>query len=105
MKIYISLPKEGREKEAREKADRVKTMLSKMGHQPVSPFEIYSGKNPTYGQYLGHDIAVLIDCCDAIFLCEGWHGSKGCQVEHKVAEVFGKKIIFEHREEPTCYYR
>lgn len=105
MRIYISLPITGREKEAREHADRVKTMLSKMGHQPVSPFEIYSGKNPTYGQYLGHDLAVLIDCCDAIFLCKGWEHSKGCQIEHKAAEVFKKKIIFEHREEPQAFWR
>lgn len=105
MRIYISLPITGVEKEAREKADRVKTMLSKMGHQPVSPFEIYSGKHSTYGQLLGHDIIVLIDCCEAIFLCKGWENSKGCRIEHFVAKEMKKKVIFEERGEPQEYWR
>lgn len=110
MKIYISLPITGREKEAREKADRVKTMLSKMGHAPINPFEIYVGPNATEGQYMGADITALIDFADAIFLCKGWKESKGCQVEAKVAEVYNKKIIFEEREEDAqdeskYYYR
>lgn len=98
MRIYISLPITGREKEAREKADRVKTMLSKLGHAPINPFEIYAGREATIGRQIGYDIAVLIDFADAIFLCKGWEESKGCQVEAKVAEVYGIKIIYEERE-------
>lgn len=98
MKIYISLPISGREKEAREKADRVKTMLSKMGHAPINPFEIFAGKEATYGRQIGYDIAVLIDFADAIYMCKGWDESKGCQIEHFVAQTLGKKVIFEERE-------
>lgn len=109
MKIYISLPISNLdEKKQREKADRIKTMLSKMGHAPINPFEIYAGKEATYGRQIGYDIAVLIDYAEAIFLCKGWRESKGCQLEHKVAELYGKKIIYEEREEQDenrYYYR
>lgn len=59
MKIYISLPITGKEKEAREKADRVKAMLSKMGWEVINPFEIYHSHDASYGQMLGADIATL----------------------------------------------
>lgn len=111
MRIYISLPITGREKEAREKADRVKTMLSKMGHGPINPFEIYIGPNATYGQCMGADVTALIDHAEAIFLCKGWRESKGCKIEKFVAETCGKKVIYEERDEQDAedeskyYYR
>lgn len=105
MKIYISLPITGRETEAREKADRVKTMLSKMGWDVINPFEIYHSPDASYGQMLGADIATLIEYCDAIFLCRGWNNSPGCRVEYFVAREFNKKIIFEEREEVSEFWR
>lgn len=105
MTIYISLPITGQEKEAREKADRVKTMLSKKGHEPINPFEIYVGVNPTYGQCLGADITTLIDNADAIYLCNGWENSHGCRIEHFVAQEMKKKVIFEERNEQNEYWR
>lgn len=111
MRIYISLPITGKEKEAREKADRIKTMLSKMGWEVINPFDIYVGPNATYGQYLGADITALIDHAQAIFLCKGWRESPGCNIERCVAEQCGKKIIYEEREEQDVqdesryYYR
>ena len=108
MKIYISLPITNQEKEAREKADKVKAMLSRKGWEVVNPFECYAGKNPSYGQILGYDIATLIDHCDAVYFCRGWLNSKRCRVEHCVAEVFKKKIMFEACEEDDSqvyYYR
>lgn len=111
MRIYISLPITNLdEKKQREKADRVKTMLSKMGHDAINPFEIYVGTDASYGQCLGADITALIDHASAIFLCKGWRESKGCRIEKFVAETMGKKIIYEEREEGAqdesrYYYR
>lgn len=108
MTIYISLPITGKEKDAREKADRVKTMLSKMGWEVINPFEIYHSPDASYGQMLGADIATLIEYCNAIFLCKGWRESHGCKIEKFVAETMGMKIIYEEREEQDesrYYYR
>lgn len=70
MKVYISLPISGKEKTAREKADIIKAALSRAGHTPVNPFDIYAGDKPGYADYLCADLRKLADC-DAIFLCEG----------------------------------
>lgn len=98
-KIYISLPITGREKEAREHADMMKATLSRAGHKPVSPFEVYAGKNPTYAEHIGYDMIALMGC-DAIMLCNGWQFSKGCRIEAKVAEEFGLEVFYEEQHRP-----
>lgn len=106
MKIYISIPISNHdERKQREKADRVKTMLSKMGHQPINPFEIFAGREATYGRQVGYDIAVLIDHAEGIFLCKGWENSHGCRIEHFIAQEMKKKIIFEERSEEQIFWR
>ena len=95
MKIYISIPISGHdEKEQREHADLIKATLSRAGHTPVNPFDIYAGKNPTYADYLCADLRALADC-DAIFLCDGWQFSRGCRIERTFAEEFCKQIMYE----------
>lgn len=43
--------------------------------------------------------------CDAVYLCEGWQFSKGCQIEAYYAHTFGKVILYEHQpENPSVYY-
>ena len=103
--IYISIPISGHdERKQREKADQIKNMLSKRGYTPVNPFEIYSGKNPTYFDYISHDLRALADC-DAIYMCKDWQTSKGCKVEHFFAETYGKKIMFEPVERTDTFWR
>ena len=94
MNIYISLPISGREKEAREKADRVRAMLSSKGLTPVNPFEIYTGEGAEYFDHICYDLRALADC-EAVFLCEGWEHSKGCLIEKHFAETYGKRVYYE----------
>lgn len=68
----------------REHADMIKAKLSRKGYNPVSPFDIYAGTNPTYNDYLSCDIRVLLDC-DGAYFCKGWRFSFGCNIEHDVA--------------------
>lgn len=98
MKVYISLPISGKEKETRQKADLVKAALSRAGHTPVNPFDIYAGDNPAYADYLCADLRKLADC-DAIFLCDGWQFSRGCRIERVFAEEFCKQIMYENQPE------
>ena len=37
--------------------------------------------------HLGQAIADL-DGCDAVYFCPGWEVAKGCQVEHRVCELY-----------------
>lgn len=94
-KIYISLPISGRPlEEARLNADCIKAVLSRAGHQTVSPFDNYVGKNPTYVDCLIYSLRIIAGC-DAIFLCNGWQFSRGCRIERTFAEELGKTIMYE----------
>ncbi len=101
MRIYISLPITGNEKKAREKADLIKALLSRQGHTPVSPFDVYAGKKPKYEDYICYDLRAMLDC-DGIMFCEGWEQSCGCNIEHDVAMRFKAyekknfKIMYEN---------
>ena len=99
MKIYISIPISGYdENEVRQHADLVKASLSRAGHTPINPFDIYAGKNPTYADYLCADLRALADC-DAIFMCHAWQFSRGCRIERTFAEEFGLHVMYEEENE------
>lgn len=104
MKVYISIPITGHDIEAvREKADRVKSMLSRAGHTPVSPLDIYAGKHPTYEDYICFDLRAMLDC-DAVLFCKGWENSLGCNIEHDVVQnykYYGDKKFKEIYEEQS----
>lgn len=103
MKVYISLPISNKDEvEAREHADLTKAMLGRAGHDPVNPFDIYCGKNPSYADYLCSDLRALADC-DAIYLCEEWQFSRGCRIEANFANEFGKTIMYEKTPESDSY--
>lgn len=104
MKVYISIPISGHdEKKVREHADRIKAALSRAGHRPVNPFDIYVGHAPTYVEFLCADLRALADC-DAIFLCEGWQFSRGCRIEANFAKEFGKQFMYESQPERVSDY-
>lgn len=101
MKIYISLPiSDVGIAKAREKADLIKGKLSRKGHIPVSPFDIYAGKNPQYEDNICCDLRAMLDC-DGIIFCNGWEQSLGCNIEHDVAKDYNKfkkkdfKLMYE----------
>lgn len=104
MKIYISIPISGFSiAKVREHADRIKSALSKKGYRAISPFDIYAGKNPQYEDYICSDLRAMLDC-DAVYFCDGWEQSCGCNVEHDIAMRFkahGRKdfkIMYEDYE-------
>ncbi len=92
MRIYISLPITNDPK-AREKADLMAQFLSKQGHTPVNPFNIYAGNKPTYEDHICYDLLAMLSC-DAVLFCKGWEKSCGCNIEHDAVthfKQFGKK--------------
>lgn len=48
--------------------------------------------SPVY--YLGESIKKMHDA-DCVCFAYGWKKSRGCQVEHKVVELYGMNILFE----------
>ena len=33
--------------------------------------------------------------CHAVYFCKGWEKTRGCKLEHDVAQAYGVKIIYE----------
>jgi hypothetical protein len=44
--------------------------------------------------YLSKSINAMSKC-DAVYFCLGYVMSRGCQIEHDIAKVYGLKIIYE----------
>ncbi|MDE6534561.1 MAG: DUF4406 domain-containing protein [Muribaculaceae bacterium] len=90
MKIYISIPMTGHDLATqRAKAAEIAEQIRALGHEPVNPFdtpEPPAGLSETkeYAYYMLEDIKRLW-LCDAIFMCEGWENSYGCNIELEVA--------------------
>lgn len=84
-RIYISLPISRDAEKARQRADLVKMAWSKEGAEPVTPFDIYVGKNTTYEDYLNADLRTLATC-ESVYFDEGWESSPGCRIERAYVE-------------------
>ena len=101
---YICIPIAGRENDVFERAELAKRQVEKLGYIPVSPLDLNKiGEkelvNHTELQmtawYMGRDIDMIIRDCDAIYCCEGWEYSKGCNVERECAKQYNRDIIYQ----------
>lgn len=101
MKLYISIPISGRPiLEAKHHAERIKARLEEHGHECITPFDVCPESGKTYGYYMGRDIeALLADDINGVVFGHGFHNSKGCQLEHATAQIYGKHIVYE-----SCFY-
>lgn len=104
LKCYICLPIAGREKDIFERAEKAKQEIIAMGFEPVSPLDLNKiGEEELKDHtllsktawYMGRDIQMIIEHCDAIYCCEGWEYSKGCNVERECAKQYGRKILYQ----------
>lgn len=94
MKIYISLPISGREKEARYRAEKIAKAIKESGHIPVNPFEISAGEYPDYFDHISADLKELMKC-DAIYFDKDFPDSYGCRIEWEVANILNEKHMQE----------
>lgn len=97
MKIYISIPISGLDVQKQANyAARIANELISKGHEVENPFSVPAApshlidEKEIYAYYMGEDIKLLLTC-DAIFLCDGWEKSRGCNIERKVAFQMGMK--------------
>lgn len=42
--------------------------------------------------------------CETVYFCNGWDKARGCRIEHKIAEEYGLKILYESDEEKNLTY-
>jgi hypothetical protein len=97
MIIYVSGRVTGMPNYNREAFAEAEAELSKAGHTVLNPVKYIPEVNPeaiTHRQYVDMGLAML-DCCDAIYLLDGWEKSKGAVVEYAFALQHGIKILTE----------
>lgn len=103
MKLFVSLPMRGKTTEQirREIAEASQRFLDIKWNEGVelmaisvidSVFDLEEGTDPLV--YLGKSIELMAQA-DYVFFVEDWHGARGCQVEHLIAEKYGKEIVEE----------
>lgn len=95
MKVYISgkisgLPME----EVREKFAHAEELLLKTGFEVVNPLKNGLAPEDAWIRHLAKDLE-LLHSCDAIYMLDDWHESKGAQHEHDFALREGKCILDE----------
>ena len=44
--------------------------------------------------FLGQSL-MYMSYCDVVYFCKGWDKTRGCILEHKAAEVYGLKMMYE----------
>ena len=99
--IFISIPISGKEDSYDERLEEaVKYVKEKYPeYEIITPKDAaknleqsYFPLQPKYKDYLISDIQEIYDC-DAIFMCNEWYNSKGCQAERAFAEAIGLEIF------------
>jgi hypothetical protein len=100
-RVYIAHPftTHGDAEENFSKQVEICQRVFSMGYIPVSPIL-------TFGRCIPHDkdhyqIAMdacfwLLSACDEVWFFGEWQKSKGCKLEHELAQGFGMKIVYEH---------
>lgn len=100
---YICIPITDREHDVYKRANIAKEEVKKLGYNPISPLdlnqEVDNLASDDYwakiGYYMGQDIQTIIEKCDAIYCCEGWQHSKGCNVERECAKQYNRTILYQ----------
>lgn len=101
-KVYISLPITGQDfDEVEARCVFTSGVLEKLGFEAVSPLEVSNDPEAAYEEHIGKDITALLKC-DAVIFLDGWKKSKGCNLEHEAARIYGK-IIFHSLDEVERY--
>ena len=92
-KVYISGAIEHLDLEERKKAFKdAELYLTKVGYEPVNPFNNGVSIEASWREHMKVDIKNLLDC-DYILMLKGWELSKGCKLEFDVATSCGIKIL------------
>lgn len=95
MKVYISgaITNNPNAKAQFDKAKETLLELNK-GYEPISPMDLQHNHDKSWKSFMKEDIIELMKC-DAIYMMQGWHESKGAVIEKELACALDFKIIHE----------
>lgn len=95
MKVYISgaITNNPNAKSQFDKAKETLLELNK-GYEPISPMDLPHNHDKSWKSFMKEHIIELMKC-DAIYMMQGWHESKGAVIEKELACALDFKIIHE----------
>lgn len=93
MKIMISQPMRGKTNEQirEERAELVK-QLEKQGHEVIDTVFETAPADEDIAIYMLSQSIRYIGKVDAVVFMPGWKNARGCRIEYKVADNYGKFI-------------
>ena len=105
-KAMISQPMAGKtNKQILEQRDKAIKALKDMGYEVVDSYFDDEWSKPENMEkrgivniplcFLAKSLEKMSEC-DAVYFCEGWENTRGCNIEHGVAFAYGLKIIYEN---------
>lgn len=100
---YICLPISGQTDTAFTRAKIAKHYVENtLGMNGICPMDInqetqdvLNDKERPVHEFMGKDIECLIGKCNAIYICDGWENSQGCNVEIECAKQYKKEIFWQ----------
>jgi Domain of unknown function (DUF4406) len=87
-KLYLAGPMSGLPDMNYPEFNRVAALLRAKGYEVLNPAENPEPPCKSWAGYMRLGIAQLVQCEGVVFLRD-WHGSKGANLENKVAESLG----------------
>ena len=93
-KLFISGSISGRPyKDAAIHFNSAATLAYQIGFDPVNPIQLC---HPDWSWWRCMAVCLWhLMWCDAVFMLRGWDMSRGARIEHRVAEILGKVIMYE----------
>lgn len=96
MRIYISGPIAHYDIiERKARFERAEEAILASGNIAVNPFENGVPDDADWRDHMKADIKMLLEC-DAVYMLEGWEGSKGCKLELDVATSCGIPVFYHN---------
>lgn len=93
MRIYVAGPMTGHPELNFPAFHAAAATLRMLGHHVENPAEINPDQSAEWLDCMRADIAQLVTC-DAVYMLQGWEGSRGAQLEYAVAVGLGLKCIY-----------
>lgn len=100
LKVFISQPMSGLsvEEVMQTRARATEIIKERYPFKEIEVIDNYNhdlpdGSHPL--DYLGRDILMMKDA-DLVFFVKGHYGSRGCRIEHRVADEYGLNMEFEY---------
>jgi nucleoside 2-deoxyribosyltransferase len=104
-KVYLAGPMSGYDANNFPAFDRARDRLKALGHEVLSPADLSRAAGVSddgtvvpdgmgYSEFMRQDIDAVFEA-DMLFMLQGWERSRGAKVEHALADLLGKRIVYE----------